>query len=178
MTLPNYITLIRVILIPFFINLMIYGYYREALGVFLVACLTDALDGMIARLTKTKTELGALLDPIADKLLILAAFVTLVLLGLLPIWLVIIVISRDVILVLGSLVIYVMGFELKARPTILGKATTVLQLFTVTLSLLLTAYGIETEWMYMAHGATAAGTVASGLQYVARGISIVGHDAN
>src|SRR3990170_4410241 len=105
MNLPNYITLFRVVLIPFFINLMVYGYYREALAVFVVAGGTDALDGMIARLMKAQTELGAFLDPMADKLLIISAFVTLVLLGKLPVWLVIIVVSRDVIIALGSLVI-------------------------------------------------------------------------
>ncbi len=105
MNIPNAITLFRVILIPFFINLMIYGYYREALLVFMVAGITDALDGLIARLTRKKTELGAFLDPLADKLLILSAFVTLVLLGKLPVWLVIIVVSRDAILALGSLIV-------------------------------------------------------------------------
>ena len=71
MNLPNYITLLRVILIPFFIDLMIYGYYGGALVVFAAACVTDALDGLLARLMKQKTELGAFLDPMADKLLIL-----------------------------------------------------------------------------------------------------------
>ena len=80
MNLPNYITLLRVILIPFFIGFMVYGYNREALLVFVSACITDALDGSIARLMNQKTELGAFLDPMADKLLILSAFVTLVLL--------------------------------------------------------------------------------------------------
>src|SRR5512135_1991744 len=135
MNLPNYITLLRIILIPFFINLMIYHYYREALIVFIFACVTDALDGMIARLTKTQTELGAFLDPMADKLLIVSAFVTLVLKDLLPVWLVIIVVSRDAILTMGSLIIYFTTRDLKIQPSIIGKATTVLQLIVVMLSL-------------------------------------------
>ena len=90
MNLPNYITLVRIILIPFFVNLMIYGYFRAALLVFAVACVTDALDGLIARLTGQITELGAFLDPMADKLLIISAFVTLVLKSMLPVWLVIV----------------------------------------------------------------------------------------
>ena len=114
MNLPNYITLVRIVLIPFFIDLMIYGYYQAALAVFIAACVTDALDGLIARVTNSITELGALLDPIADKLLILASFVTLVLMDMLPVWLVIIVVSRDVILILGSLVIYFQGHDVKA----------------------------------------------------------------
>jgi cardiolipin synthase len=175
MNLPNYITLLRIVLIPFFINLMIYGYYRSALVVFAVACVTDALDGLIARLTNSITDLGALLDPIADKLLIIAAFVTLVLLGMLPVWLVIIVVSRDSILVLGSIVIYfILGHDLKARPSIVGKTTTVLQLLVVTLSLVLKAFGKEMAGTQVLHWITAGFTLASGIQYVVRGTRIVG----
>jgi cardiolipin synthase len=174
MNLPNYITLLRIVLIPFFINLMIYGYYRSALVVFAVACVTDALDGLIARVTNSITDLGAVLDPIADKLLILAAFVTLVLLGMLPVWLVIIVVSRDSILVLGSLVIYFFGHDLKARPSIIGKTTTVLQLLVVTLSLVLKAFGKEMAGTQVLHWITAVFTLVSGVQYVVRGTRIVG----
>jgi cardiolipin synthase len=176
MNLPNYITLLRIILIPFFIDLMIYGYFGGALIVFLVACVTDALDGMIARITKSQTELGAFLDPMADKLLIVSAFVTLVLLNMLPIWLVIIVVSRDVILVLGSLVLYFTGHDFKARPSIIGKATTVLQLLAVTLSLVLRNYGVSMGLMPVLHWTTALFTVASGVQYVTRGMNMVGKD--
>ncbi len=174
MNLPNYITLLRVILIPFFINLMIYGYYREALIVFVAACMTDALDGMIARLMNKKTELGAFLDPMADKLLILSAFVTLVLLGRLPVWLVIIVVSRDAILTMGSLVIYVTTHHLTIQPTMIGKLTTVMQLIIVTLSLVLMNYGTEMGFMTMLQWITAAVTIASGVQYVMRGMKMVG----
>ena len=177
MNLPNYITLTRIILIPFFINLMIYGYYGAALAVFVVACVTDALDGMIARLTKSQTELGAFLDPMADKLLIVSAFLTLVLLRMLPIWLVIIVVSRDVILVLGSAVIYFLGQEFKSRPSLIGKATTVLQLVVVTLALALNnTVGMMERVIPLLHWTTAVFTIASGLQYVVRGIKIAGND--
>ncbi len=174
MNLPNYITLLRVILIPFFINLMIYGYYGEALVVFVAACMTDALDGMIARLMKKKTELGAFLDPMADKLLILSAFVTLVLLGKLPVWLVIIVVSRDAILTMGSLIIHVTTHNLEIRPTLIGKFTTAMQLIVVTLSLVLMSYGTEIGLMTMLQWTTAAVTIASGVQYVVRGMKMIG----
>jgi cardiolipin synthase (CMP-forming) len=174
MNLPNYITLLRVVLIPFFVNLMIYGYYRPALIVFVAACVTDALDGMIARLTNSKTDLGAFLDPMADKLLIISAFVTLVLLGMLPVWLVIIVVSRDIILVLGSIAIYFTGHQFKAQPSIIGKATTLLQLIVVTLSLVLRNYGTGLGMMTILHWTTAGFTLASGIQYVARGTKMVG----
>ncbi len=174
MNIPNAITLFRVILIPFFINLMIYGYYREALLVFMVAGITDALDGLIARLTRKKTELGAFLDPLADKLLILSAFVTLVLLGKLPVWLVIIVVSRDAILALGSLIVYAMTHSIQIRPSLIGKLTTVMQLIVVILSLLLMNYGTETGLMTVLQWSTAAITIVSGAQYALRGIKMVG----
>ena len=176
MNLPNYITLARVVLIPFFIDFMIYEYVGAALLVFIAACITDALDGMIARLTNTKTDLGAFLDPMADKLLILSAFVTLVLLGMLPVWLVIIVVSRDVILVLGSVVIYFTGHEFKAQPSIVGKITTVMQLLVVTLSLVFKNYGAEFVLMPFLMMSTAVFTITSGIQYVSRGIKIVGRE--
>jgi cardiolipin synthase (CMP-forming) len=172
--LPNFITLFRVVLIPFFINLMIYGYYREALLVFVVAGVTDALDGMIARLTGKKTELGAFLDPTADKLLILSAFLTLVFLGKLPVWLVIIVVSRDAILAMGSLIIYVMTHTLKLQPSLIGKLTTLMQLTVVTLSLVFMNNGTEMKIMTFLQWTTAGVTVASGIQYVLRGIRMVG----
>ena len=174
MNVPNFITLIRVVLIPFFVNLMIYGYYREALMVFVAACVTDALDGLIARMTQTKTELGAFLDPAADKLLIVSSFVTLVLLGKLPVWLVIIVVSRDVILTLGSLVIYFTLHELKVQPSLAGKLTTLLQFVVVTLSLVLMNFGSELGLMVFLQWTTAAVTILSGMQYVMRGMKLVG----
>ena len=173
MNLPNTITLIRVILIPFFVNLMLYHYYQYALAVFLLACVTDALDGMIARLTNSKTELGAFLDPMADKLLIVSAFVTLVLMEMLPIWLVIIVVSRDIILALGSLVIYFTGHSMTIKPSILGKITTFMQLVVVVLSLVLISFDKHTAHIIGVYWATAGITVASGTQYVLRGMKLM-----
>ena len=173
MNLPNSITLIRVILIPFFVDLMIYGYYRAALVVFIIACLTDAIDGTIARLTNTKTELGAFLDPMADKLLIVSSFVTLAILAKIPVWLVIIVVSRDIILTLGSLVIYFTGNNLTIKPSILGKATTFLQFLVVVLTLVLVAYGIRSEFLKGLYWSTAGFTIASGVQYMLRGMKLM-----
>src|SRR5574341_1337915 len=146
MNIPNAITLLRVVLIPFYIDLMIYDYYGPALLVFLAACVTDALDGLIARLTRTQTELGAFLDPAADKLLILSAFVTLVLIGKLPVWLVIIVVSRDVILTLGV----------------------------VSLTMVLINYGKGWGVLGILEWTTATVTIASGVQYVMRGMRLAG----
>jgi cardiolipin synthase len=174
MNIPNSITFIRVVLIPVFIGLMNYGHYRTALVVFVIACLTDALDGLIARLTNTKTELGAFLDPMADKLLIVSSFVTLALLGKAPAWLLIIVISRDVILLLGSMVIYFTGHKLIIQPSIPGKVTTFCQLLVVTLTLVLIAYGIKsTVIMQGTYWLTAGVTIFSGVQYIHRGMRLM-----
>ena len=173
MNLPNYITLARVILIPFFIDFMIYGYYQEALLVFGAACITDALDGLLARVLQQKTALGAFLDPMADKLLILSAFITLVVLHKVPFWLLIIVVSRDAILTIGGLVIYFLKNDIKIEPSLLGKMTTVLQLAVVVLSLLFLNFGLGLEYTKILNWLTGAVTIASGTQYILRGIKMV-----
>jgi len=172
MSLPNYITLLRVVLIPLFIGLMVYGHYKAALAVFVLAGITDSLDGMAARLLRSRTELGAFLDPMADKLLILSAFVALVLLDELPAWFVIVVVSRDVIIALGSLVLYLNGFEMKIRPSLLGKAATVLQLSVIVLALIVLAYDRWTDMATPLHWVTAIATAGSGIQYVMRGMRL------
>jgi cardiolipin synthase len=174
MNVPNAITLIRIVLIPFMVDLLIYGYHRPALIVFVAACITDALDGLIARLTNTRTELGAFLDPMADKLLIVTSFITLAILGRIPVWLVIIVVSRDIILTLGSLIIYATRNGLQIKPSMIGKATTVLQFLVVAVTLVLVAYGIAHGYLGILYVMTAVFTVLSGIQYVIRGMKMMG----
>ena len=105
MNLPNTLTLIRVILIPIFVILIMNHSFKWALITFAIAGITDGLDGLLARLTRQKTELGAFLDPIADKLLLISAYLTLAIIEILPGWLSVIVITRDIIILLGILVI-------------------------------------------------------------------------
>jgi cardiolipin synthase len=175
MNLPNYITLLRIVLVPFFVNLMVYHYFREALIVFVAACFTDALDGLIARVTKSKTVIGAFLDPTADKLLITSAVITLAFMGMMPIWLAIIVVSRDLILVLGGLVLYFTGHKFVATPSWIGKSTTAMQLLSVVLLLVSRSFVGELRVTAGILVVTAAVTVASGTQYVWRGIKMVGN---
>ena len=101
MNIPNFLSLLRIILVPVFVIFLIQAEYDKALITFAVAGLTDALDGTLARLLKCQTTLGAFLDPIADKLLLVTSFVSLALFGLIPAWLAVIVISRDFIILLG-----------------------------------------------------------------------------
>ena len=101
MNIPNFLSLLRIILVPVVVIFLIQGSYGKALFAFALAGLTDALDGALARLLNCQTVLGSYLDPIADKLLLTASFVTLSILGIIPSWLTVIVISRDFIILLG-----------------------------------------------------------------------------
>src|SRR5919206_3628925 len=109
MGLANWLTVLRILLIPVFITLLVYRQRGPALAVFLAAALTDLLDGYIARRRGSQTRLGAFLDPVADKLLLTSAFVTLTWLKVIPFWIAAVVVSRDVVLSLGVLVIHVAG---------------------------------------------------------------------
>jgi len=110
LTPANQLTLLRMLLIPAFVILVLYGELGWALAVFATAGLTDALDGLIARRSGQKTQLGAWLDPMADKLLLVTTFVVLALPGLglenrLPVWLTVLIISRDIVIVLTVMIV-------------------------------------------------------------------------
>jgi cardiolipin synthase len=129
LTPANQLTLARVVLIPFFVILVVYGYLGWALIVFLVAGLTDLFDGLLARTLSRRTELGAWLDPVADKLLLVTTFAVLTWPGLglvnrLPVWLTILIISRDVLIVLTVAVINLALGRREFRPSIYGKVAT------------------------------------------------------
>ena len=136
MNIPNFLTILRILSIPLFIILLSYEFYPLALLLFFCAGVTDALDGFLARTFKQKTTLGAYLDPIADKLLLSSSFVAFSILKLMPAWLSILVISRDVIILGGILVLLVNSFSISINPTMISKCTTTLQLLTIGLTLL------------------------------------------
>jgi cardiolipin synthase len=138
--LPNRLTVLRIILVPVFVTTLVYwqngrGYCRAlALVTFLIACATDALDGWIARRTNQKTRLGSLIDPLADKILLSSAYLAFALLpGLpesahLPVWITILVLFRDLLLLTGAGVIFMMHNQFDAKTNFTGKATTVFQM--------------------------------------------------
>ncbi|MDP2798605.1 MAG: CDP-alcohol phosphatidyltransferase family protein, partial [Deltaproteobacteria bacterium] len=107
MNLPNLITVIRILLTPVLIILLLNSTFNKALAVFALAGLSDGLDGLRARYLRQKTTLGAYLDPIADKLLLSATFITFATLEFVPSWLTVIIVSRDVIIVLGIAMLFV-----------------------------------------------------------------------
>ncbi len=131
LSLPNAVTLFRILLIPAFATAFIYGKDRLALAAFILAGASDALDGFLARITHAQSQLGSFLDPMADKLLLLTAFTLLGLNHTVPLWMVILVFSRDIIIVGGWTIGYVMTNHTHVVPSSLGKGTTVFQLVAV-----------------------------------------------
>lgn len=170
MNLPNSLTVLRILLIPFFVGFLIYGHYGWALGTLLVAGVTDVLDGVIARMANQRTKLGAYLDPLADKLLLTSAFVTLSILHFVPGWVAIVVLSRDLVIVAGTLLLHVTETPIEVVPTTLGKGTTLTQLTYLVLALVLISLQKDIRQLMPLLGLMLALTVASGLQYVYRGI--------
>lgn len=173
MNLPNAITVLRIALVPFFVGCLLKGYPGYALFIFIMAGISDALDGAIARMTGSMTEFGALLDPIADKILVLAAFITLTFLGRIPLWLTAAVIIRDSIILSGSLALYRLGFVGKVRPMLIGKATTFMLLALLVVVLLGVYMGREFAFVEYLIWLTTALVIVSGVQYIIRGFRIV-----
>ena len=133
---PNSLTVLRILLVPVFVGLLLYNHFDFALFTLLIAALTDVLDGMVARLTDQRTRLGEYLDPLADKLLLMSAIITLSVLNFIPIWAVIIVVSRDAILLTGTVVANLTETEIDISPTALGKGTTFVQICYVIATML------------------------------------------
>jgi cardiolipin synthase len=170
LNLPNLLTLTRLFLVPVFLAMVSKHRFTYALYVFCAAGLTDSLDGTIARWFDCRTEIGALLDPFADKLLLLSAFVGLTVEDIIPGWLLGVVITRDVVIVFGYLLlIFSTNERIPARPSYLGKAATCFQLAAVIGALA----GIGRNWPQLFYGllyATIAVTALSGMHYAYQGL--------
>lgn len=179
MNIPNFLTLLRIILVPIVVIFLIQGEFLIATIAFVTAALTDALDGFLARSLGQQTPLGAYMDPIADKALLASSFVTLSVLHLIPGWLSVIVISRDLIILLGILVLSLMSIPVKIRPTAISKFTTAVQLITVLTVLLNQCFPgyINNFWLLILYGSTALLTIISGLNYMMMGQKLFNQDA-
>ena len=173
LTLPNFLTLLRIIAIPIFLIFLADGNYAAAFVLFLGASVTDAIDGALARLTDSGSSLGAVLDPLADKLLLTSSFLVLGFIGALPVWVVILVILRDVIVVLGYGAVFMVDHVwMDIAPSPLGKLSTFFALFTVGCALMHLArptlpLAAPSALLQLATGAV---TAASGIGYVYRGL--------
>ena len=146
MNLANQITVFRICLVPiFFTALVSYkpgeeSYRWVALIVFIIASLSDALDGYLARVTETRTELGKFLDPLADKLLLASAYIGLLFVAALPyrppLWITVLIVFRDIIIILGLVIVYFIKGKVTIAPNFLGKCTTAMQMVTLIVILL------------------------------------------
>jgi cardiolipin synthase (CMP-forming) len=173
LNLPNCLTLIRILTIPIFLGFLAYQFYGKALAVFILGGFTDFLDGLIARKMKQQTALGAYLDPVADKLLVITSFVMLGAIEGIPMWLAVVVVVRDILIIIGYAIIYVLVEErLHVKPSRLGKWSTTLQLVTlgVALALLYDPTVFGALFLDSLVWATAVTTVVSGCQYLYQGL--------
>jgi cardiolipin synthase (CMP-forming) len=177
-SLPNLISMSRVLLTPVFVVLTVQGKTWPAFWVFLAAGATDALDGFAARTLKKKSDLGLWLDPIGDKVLLTAAFVVLTIPALarptaLPFWLTCLCIGRDVAIALGAFIIMALRGVQTFKPGLIGKASTIVQVFMVYIVLFLNATGRThggLRWLFHLVAVLAA---ASFIQYLIRGVNLL-----
>jgi len=177
-TLANQLTLLRMLLIPAWVILTLYGEFGWSLATFALAGLTDLLDGLAARMANQRSELGAWLDPVADKLLLVTTFVVLTLpnIGLtnrIPLWLTILVISRDVGIVLTVAIVNLAIGPRTFRPSPLGKATTAIFIVSCVVVMVFNYLGYASRWVDAAVWITAGITIISGLDYVWRVAKII-----
>ena len=169
--------MLRILLTPVLVWLLLDCHLNrerlnQALLVFILAGFTDGLDGLIARVFHQKSRLGAYLDPLADKLLLVSSFILLGRARLLPNWLVVIAVSRDAIILLGIVTLMLHQIRVQIRPSILSKVTTLMQLMTVFL-ILCSPHLALPKWAYsLLFATTAAATIASGFHYMMIGIQL------
>ncbi len=168
LTLANQITILRLVFVPLFAILVVQGRYGGALVVLVAAAVSDGVDGLVARVYHQQSPLGVALDPIADKILMTTAYLTLAFRDALPWWLAIVVISRDVAIVMAALVISLVSGYRPFPPTMLGKISTLVQLSTVLVALGAVAgvpliSGLLVQALVYA---TAVLTVSSGIHYL------------
>jgi len=169
--LPNILTLTRILLLPFFATTLIYGDYQYALILFLAASATDVFDGLIARIKKQTTYFGSILDPVADKFLLTTSFIIMSVYGWIPKWLTITVISRDLIVITGWLILYFVTHNTKVEPSILGKTANALQFLLIGLVLLsinIKGFFVPTAYLII----VAVFTATSGIFYIFKGLKI------
>ena len=175
LTTANQLTILRMLLIPAFVILLVYGYRGWALLVFLAAGLTDLLDGLIARIAGQKTDLGAWLDPMADKLLLVTMFVMLTLPDIgsanrLPLWFTVLVISRDVAIVLTVAVINLAVGHRTFRPSIFGKIATATYICTGVAALYFNYRNHPSLVVTVFVWASLAITIVSGVHYLSQAL--------
>lgn len=150
LNIPNFITIARVMSVPVIFWLLVSGETRTAFFVFLAAGASDALDGYLAKRFDWRTELGAVLDPLADKLLLVSLFIALGVSRELPLWLVVAVVSRDILIVLAVMVSWVMAQPVAIKPLVISKINTLAQIVLVATVLADAAFGLGLDLLRLA----------------------------
>ena len=167
MNLPNLLSVFRLCLTAFFILAVTYQRYQLALALFVAQAVSDLLDGFSARMMHKKTDLGAWLDPLADKVMLMSSYLVLGFQQIIPFWVVAIVLLRDLVVMLGFLVLHLISYRVAPSPSVLGKATTFLQMATILYLLWATTREFQAYFLY----ATAGLTLLSGFQYILLGFT-------
>lgn len=176
MNFANKISTFRILSVPFFIASLIYSSERQifrfvALVIFILGVISDTVDGYIARKSKQKSKAGLVLDPLGDKLLLMSAFICLAFIKELPLrfpfWVTFIVITRDIIIILGALVIYIVRQNIESLPTAWGKLTTIFQMSSIIAVLIPLRFAYVLWWLAVFF------TVISGIDYVMRGFKLL-----
>ena len=176
-TVPNLLTVFRMVLIPVFVSLLFYQRFLLALGIFILAGITDGLDGLLARRFNQKSQLGTILDPIADKLMLVTSFVVLSMRSVfpqplpshlpVPFWVTVAVISRDVFILVGAAAINIVTGFRGFRPSMLGKINTTVQIFAIGLIMFAASFPYATGYYLPTIYTTVfAFSVLSGAHYV------------
>ncbi|MBU0992438.1 MAG: CDP-diacylglycerol--glycerol-3-phosphate 3-phosphatidyltransferase [Proteobacteria bacterium] len=175
MNLPNILTISRIFLVPVFIIFLINHMSFHALLIFIYAGISDGLDGFIARYFNQKTLIGAYLDPLADKLLITSSFICLAILEIIPGWISVIVISRDILILSGIIILYMWDVPFEVKPSFVSKCTTTIQLVTVFLVLVnvtLTQHFLQ-HFIIYCYVLTAGFSIISGFHYTYKGLNLL-----
>jgi cardiolipin synthase len=172
LNIPNTLTITRIVIIPVFVTAVLYRRYEYALYLFAGAGLTDLLDGLTARLTNQKTVLGTFLDPLADKFLLVTSFILFAVYGWIPKWLAIAVISRDLVVVVGWLLLYLITHNSRVQPVFTGKLAIAMQLVVLAYILLGVNLPSLPPLPHFFFLLTAAVTALSGLQYIYKGFTL------
>ncbi|SIP90948.1 MULTISPECIES: CDP-alcohol phosphatidyltransferase family protein [unclassified Bosea (in: a-proteobacteria)] len=168
MTIPNLITIARLFLVPLIIVAIVNAQWELAFAGFVVAGVSDAVDGYLARHCGMASELGAWLDPLADKALIVSIYVTLAIIGAIPVWLVVIVAARDIMIVAAVVLSWLLHRPLAIRPFVVSKVNTAAQIAFAALALGSRAFGLELgSAATLGHAAVALLTLASMAAYLA-----------
>src|SRR4030065_1799424 len=172
LNIPNTFTIARIVIIPIFITSIIYKRYDYSLYLFIIAALTDLFDGLFARIKNQKTALGTFLDSLADKFLLVTAFIILSIYGWTPKWLTITVISRDIIIIIGWFLLYLISGRSIVEPSMLGKVTILMQSILIAYVLIHINLPLLPDLPSLLLWITAGITILSGLHYIYRGLKV------